>query len=414
MRLAWLALRNLARNRRRTAISLAVVATGTAALLLTAGFVAFSFAGLAEAMIHGGLGHLEIALASATTGRTATLERSAAEGLDDWAAVQRQVEALPGVLAAGPTLYVAGMVSTPGGRSAAFLGVAGDPARERRMGFTVRVRAGEALGDAPPREGEDGALVAQGLAQTLGVGPGSRMTLLAVDPDGMLNALDVTVAGVMTTGVQELDTRYLKLHLRSAQRLLGTDSASNLLVTLDRTSRTEEAQAALRQLLSGHQPPLAVVPWTERAPFYAQVRSLYRGIFVFLGSIVFALVVLATSNTLAMAVMERVRELGTLRALGTSVGQVGGLVALEALWLGLIGSLLGDLLGAGLIALLNGLGITMPPPPGAVDPIDLKVLFVPEAFGGTIVLMLVVLLLAAVGPVLRVARLRIVEALTHT
>jgi putative ABC transport system permease protein len=413
MNLALLALRNLARNRRRTAISLAVVATGTAALLLTAGFVAFTFEGLGEAMIHGGLGHLEIARQSATAGHTATLERSAAEGLDDWEAVQKQVEALPGVLAAAPTLHVAGMASVPSGRSAAFLGVAGDPDRERRMGFSVKLRQGEPIADVAPREGEDGVLVAQGLAQTLGVGPGSRMTLLAVDPEGMLNALDVTVTGVISTGVQELDTRYLKLHLRSAQRLLATTEASNLLVTLDATSRTGETLARVRSLLAGHEPPLAVVPWTERAPFYAQVRALYRGIFAFLGSIVFALVVLATSNTLAMAVMERVREFGTLRALGTSNGQVAGLVALEALWLGLIGGLIGDLLGASLILALNGLNISMPPPPGAVDPIDLRVFFVPEAFLGTIFLMLVVLTLAAVGPMLRVSRLRIVEALTH-
>lgn len=414
MKLVLLALRNLARNRRRTAISLAVVATGTAALLLTAGFVAFSFEGLSEAMIHGGLGHLEIARQSATEGRSATLERSVADGLDDWQALQQQVEALPGVLAAAPTLHVAGMASTAAGRSAAFLGVAGDPVRERRMGFTVKVRQGVEMADVPPREGEDQVLLTQGLAQTLGVGPGDRITLLAVDPDGMLNALDVTVAGLITTGVQELDTRYLRLHLHSAQRLLGTASASNLIVTLDRTSRTDEALHRLRGVLAGHQPPLAVVPWTERAPFYRQVRALYRGIFWFLGSIVFALVVLATSNTLAMAVMERVRELGTLRALGTSIGQVAGLVGLEALWLGLIGGVLGDLLGAALIATLNGLNISMAPPPGAVDPIELRVLFVPEAFVGTILLMLAVLALAAVGPVLRVARLRIVEALAHT
>jgi len=413
VKLLLLALRNLARNHRRTAISLAVVATGTAALVLTAGFVAFSFEGLSEAMIHGGLGHLEIALESATEGRTATLERSVSEGMADWEAVQKQVEALPGVLAAAPTLHVAGMASTGTGKSAAFLGVAGDPIRERRMGFTVRLRQGESMADAPPREGEDQVLVAQGLAQTLGVGPGSRMTLLAVDPEGMLNALDVTVAGLVTTGVQELDTRYLRLHLHSAQRLLGTTSVSNLVVTLDRTDRTGEAQARVRSLLAGHQPPLDVVPWTQRAPFYSQVRALYRGIFWFLGSIVFALVVLATSNTLAMSVMERVREFGTLRALGTSIGQVAGLVGLEALWLGLIGGLLGDLLGAGLIVVLNGLNITMAPPPGAVDPIELRVLFVPQAFVGSVLLMLVVLALAAGGPVLRVARLRIVEALAH-
>ncbi|HPW56213.1 MAG TPA: FtsX-like permease family protein [Thermoanaerobaculaceae bacterium] len=414
MKLALLALRNLARNRRRTAISLAVVATGTAALLLTAGFMAFSFEGLSEAMIHGGLGHLEIALGSASAGRTATLERSPAEGLDDWEVVQRQVEALPGVLAASPTVHVAGMVSTASGTSAAFLGVAGDPARERRMGFSVKLRQGDPVPDAPPREGEDRVMIAQGLAQALGVGPGSRVTLLAVDLEGMLNALDVTVAGLITTGVQELDTRYLRLSLGSAQRLLGTTRVSNLLVTLDRTSRAEEALASVRSVLAGHQPPLAVVPWTERAPFYAQVEALYVGIFWFLGTIVFALVVLATSNTLTMTVMERFRELGTLRALGTSVWQVAGLIGLEAVWLGLIGGVVGDVLGAGLIGLLNAIGITMPPPPGAVDPIELRVVFVPEAFGGAILLMLTVLALAAVAPVLRVARLRIVDALTHT
>ena len=158
-----------------------------------------------------------------------------------------------------------------------------------------------------------------------------------------------------------------------------------------------------------------MVPWTERAPFYRQVRALYHGIFWFLGSIVFALVVLATSNTLAMAVMERVREFGTLRAIGTSIGQVAGLVGLEALWLGLIGALLGDLLGAGLIIdaeraqHLDGAAARRGRPDRASGALRA---------GGvrrlTSLLMLVVLALAAVGPVLRVARLRIVEALAHT
>lgn len=122
MRLLLFALRNLTRNRRRTAISLAVVAAGTIALLLTAGFVAFSFAGLSEAMIHGGLGHLELARASAVENRQATLERSLADGLEDWAALQAEIETVPGVLAASPTLHVAGVASTADGRSTAYLG----------------------------------------------------------------------------------------------------------------------------------------------------------------------------------------------------------------------------------------------------------------------------------------------------
>ncbi|HSM50670.1 MAG TPA: ABC transporter permease, partial [Thermoanaerobaculia bacterium] len=207
MRFLWLAWRNLGRNRRRTAISLAVIAAGTVSLLLTAGFVAFSFAGLSEAMIHGGLGHLEVARAAAVEASASTLERSLADGLDDWRELQAEIERLPHVLAAAPTIHVAGMGSTADGRTAAFLGLAVDPARERRMGFDLKLRQGAPIADEPPAPGEDEVLVAQGLAETLGLVPGSIFTLLALEPDGMLNALDVGVAGIVTTGVQELDTR---------------------------------------------------------------------------------------------------------------------------------------------------------------------------------------------------------------
>jgi putative ABC transport system permease protein len=218
---------------------------------------------------------------------------------------------------------------------------------------------------------------------------------------------------VLTTGVQELDTRFLKLHLATAQRLIGTDRVSNLLVGLDDTGATAAAEAAARAALAGIEPPLAVTPWTKRAAFYAQVRNLYVGIFWFLGSIVFVLVVLATSNTLVMTVMERVREIGTLRALGTAPGQVAASVLWEALWLGLLGSVLGALLGAAAILGINTAELKMPPPPGAVDPIDLQLAYVPEAFAGAVALMAVVLLCAAVAPVRRATRISVVEALRH-
>jgi putative ABC transport system permease protein len=112
-----------------------------------------------------------------------------------------------------------------------------------------------------------------------------------------------------------------------------------------------------------------------------------------------------------MTVMERVREIGTLRALGTSPGQVAATVLWEALWLGLTGALAGGALGAAAIAAVNGANLKMPPPPGAVDPIDLQLAYVPEAFAGAVALMAVVLLVAAIVPVRRATRISVVEAL---
>jgi len=413
LEIARLALRNLARNRRRTALSLAVVAAGTAALVVTAGFVRFSFDGLREAMIHGGLGHLEIADAAAAAARGAALDRPASPALADWREVRRALEALPHVTAVGANLHLMGLAQSADGRSVSFVGVGAEPDRERRMGFEVRLREGSDLPAAAPAPGADAALLARGLAESLGVRAGEVVTLVATTPEGTLNALDVTVAGVVTTGVAELDTRFLKLPLASAQRLAQTDSVSNLLVGLDDTRATGAALAAARAALAGRAAPLAVTPWSERAPFYGQVRDLYLGIFVFLGTIVVVLVVLAASNTLVMSILERVREIGTLRAIGTGRGQIAALLVAEAAWLGALGALAGAALGLGAVLGLNAAGLRMPPPPGAVDPIDLRLALVPEAFAGGALLMILVLVLAALLPAARAARLAIVDALGH-
>jgi len=409
-----LALRNLARNRRRTALSLAVVASGAAAIVLTAGFVRFSFDGLREAMIHGGLGHLEVAAAAEVARRGAgTLDRPADAGVADWRALRDELERLPGVVAVGANLHLMGIAQRDGGGAVSFVGVGVEPARERAMGFVTKLRDGAPLPDADPAPGDDAALVAVGLAESLGVGVGDRLTLLAARGDGMLNALDVTVAGLYTTGVAELDTRMLKLPLASAARLAESDRASNLLVGLADTGATSRAQAAVEALVAGRVPPLAVTPWTARAPFYGQVRDLYLGIFNFLGAVVVLLVVLAASNTLVMTVFERMRELGTLRALGTTPGQVAALLAAEALWLGLLGGALGAATGWLGVHAINALGLRMPPPPGAVDPIDLRLAVVPEAMAGAAALMAAVLLVASLVPILRAVRVEVVEALGH-
>ena len=237
--------------------------------------------------------------------------------------------------------------------------------------------------------------------------------MLGITSDATLNALDLRVAGLITTGLQDVDSRIVKMHLASAQRLLGTQNITSLVIGLDDTSRTPGVGAALERRLRGREPSLAVVDWKTRAPFYGQVESLYLGIFWFLGSVIFVLVCLSTSNTLMMSVMERVREIGTLLAIGTSRAQVAAIVLLEALWLGLLGALAGNLLGIALVAGINALAIQMPPPPGATGGIELRLATAPGDFAATVALMLVILGIAAAVPVGISVRLRIAEALRH-
>jgi putative ABC transport system permease protein len=219
--------------------------------------------------------------------------------------------------------------------------------------------------------------------------------------------------GLVTTGVQDLDSRFLRVHLLTAQRLLATEAVTSVIVMLDDTELTRSAAAEITRQLQGREPQVAVADWEGRAPFYGQVRRLYVGIFGFLGTIVLVLVTLSSSNTLLMTVMERVREIGALLAIGTSGGQVVRMIVFEAAWLGLLGGLLGGVIGVAAVSAIHALGIQTPPPPGAVEPMELRLEILASDLLWVTVVMVLVLTLAAVLPALRVLRLRIAEALVH-
>jgi putative ABC transport system permease protein len=412
VRLPAIALRNLARNRRRTLLSLLMVASGTASLLLTAGFVRFSFDGLENAIVHGGVGHLEVLPESEAASAIAAPERSGPPELTNWEALREEIQRTPGVRGAGGVIHLTGMMSHAQ-ESAVFLALAVEPDRERRMGFDVKVRSGHDLPAEPPGEGEDRVLVGSGLARTLAVRPDDIVTVLAMTSGGSLNAVDMRVAGVFTTGLQELDNRLIKMHLASAQRLIEADGVSSIIVTLADGRQTEAMKGVIARDLAGRPSPLRVLDWRTRAPYYGQVQALYAGIFYFLGGIILVLVGLSTSNTLLTAVMERLREIGTLLALGTSRGQVAALILLEALWLGVLGALAGALLGLGLMGAIHAAGFAMPPPPGAVDPIPLDLTLAPMDVALVVVVMVVVLALSSLLALARTTRLRIVDALGH-
>lgn len=406
-----IALRNLSRNRRRTLLSLSVVSVGCAALLLTVGFIRYSFSGLADAIIHGGLAHFEIAPTAPDTPVDGD-RSSQAPAFQDWRAVRDRLERRPGIRAAMGTIQLVGVLAN-GDRSAAFLAVSVEPERQRRMGLETKIRLGAGLPDTNPQPGEDQVLLGTGLARALGASPGDVIVAMVGSSATSLNAVDLTVAGVFTTGLQDLDARVAGVHLATAQRLLATENVSSLLVGLDDDADPGAAAAAIREEAAASPGALTVRDWQSRAPFYGQVRGLYLGIFAFLGTIIGLLVTLSASNTLQMSVMERVREFGMLVAIGTDRRQLAGLIMLEALWLAVIGALTGSLVALAASAGINLLGIEMPPPPGAVDPILLSVRLEPRDFAGAAVFMALLLVAATVPPVVKIVRLRIAEALGH-
>lgn len=402
-----LAFRNLFRNSRRTVMTLFMVGGGVAGLLLVGGFFAHMFWGLREHTINGGLGHIQIFTADHFNRDEV---RVLDTGIDNWRQVAATVKTGGHVLGVAPRIEFYGMVSN-GDKSSVFMGSAVDPAAENSLGFTTSFASGRDLDGKPGGEVE--ALIGAGLAKSMNVKVGDGLTILSTTADGALNGVDVEIVGIVDSGVAEIDARYLRITLASAQRLLQSDRVTNLVVGLDDTENTDRVAAELAPRLRGLPQQLVLKKWIELATYYKQVRSLFNMVFIFLGVIVFFMVLMSSVNTLLMTMFERTREIGTMLAMGTPRFWVVALFMLEATLLGTMGAISGVAVGNLLGVLLNSSGLHLPPPPGYTLPMPFRVLHVPSLMIGSSLLVIISLALASILPAIRASRLQIAEALAH-
>jgi len=399
--LVRLALRNLARQRMRTGVTLAAIAFGVAALILTGGFVRDIFIQLAEALIHSQSGHLQVASRGFFAGGTRTPERFL---IRDPGPLRERIAATPGVADTLLRMGFSGLLNN--GRSdLAIVGDGVEPERELRMGTAMRMVAGQALSAADPR----GIVVGAGVAQALNLSVGDPVTLLVNTSQGALNTGEFVLTGVFRTFSKDFDDRSVRTSIGSAHELLDTAGASTIVVVLDRTEDTDRAAAALRSWADGA--GLEVRSWVELNDFYEKAVALYQRQFGFLQAIVLLMVVLSVANSINMSVFERMGEFGTMMALGDRGSRVFRLIVTESALLGLLGASLGVALGVTLALAISAVGIPMPPPPNGNLGYTATIRVVPSVLAMAFAVGFGATTLAALLPAFRVARTAVAEAL---
>ncbi len=401
----WLrfAMHNTLRNRRRSAVTVTIAALGTAAILLAGGFALFTYEALAQAAARD-TGHLVLGTpASFTTDEDVPLQH----GLSDVANLRQQLLADPAVRQVLPKVVFSGLISN-GDKSTVMMAVGVDPDNEFAVkGPFLTMTGGQVLASD---SGEPEVMLGDALARSLKATPGSSLTLLASTTEGAMNAMDVRVKGVFSTGVPDMDKRLVYTSVALAQRLLVTDRVSSLGVFLDRMASTPPAQARL----AAQFPALEVQNWAQQAFFYQAVKGLYNRIFGALGLIIAVIVVFVVTNAMAMAIIERTREIGTLRALGTLPGQLLRSLGMEGMLLGGVGALLGAALSLGVSLLLYVVPIEMPPPPGRSVGYPLNIAIDPTLYLATLLAMVALTTLASVAVARHTVHKPVVDALAHT
>ncbi|MCW9033746.1 MAG: FtsX-like permease family protein [Rhodospirillales bacterium] len=404
---AW---RNVLRNKRRTTIAAGTIAMGAIALLAAAGYVNATFTGLRETTIKGGVGHFQIGAIGQFDGYQETPMELALPA-HDAEAVTKKASEIDDVRFSMKRVLFEGLISN-GDRTVIFLGRGVEPGKEKKLSRNFApIIAGRSL----PKIKKDKAvdlnkvILGKDLARNLGVKPGDFVTLLTTTVHGSLNAIDLTVSGLYTTGIPEQDERFLMVPLPIAQSLLGTDKVSRVVVVLDKTEVTNTILSNLQKDF----PKLEMKDWLSLAPFYQKVVTLYQSIFTVMGAIVVLVVLLSTTNTMLMSIMERAREIGTIRAFGISRIRLKLNFLIEGGIIGLIGASTGAVMAYGSAQVVNQVGILMPPPPGMNVEIPLLFMIDGSYFAGVISLLIIVGSISAWYPSRHAVRQKIVDALDH-
>jgi len=405
-----IAFRNILKNRRRSFVTLLAIATGFAAVSLFRGYADNTYWGLRQMAVRGeGLGHL-------TVYKDGWLNKGKIDpdrymfSKEEIQRIIDLVEEDDDVILATPQIHISGLVSN-GRTSAIFLAngvIPGDEKIIRGSWSAVRPVKGDGLSDARLY----GVEMAEDLAGHLDLNLGSDAVVMASTLDGQMNALDIEVIGVYDTGSDATNDKYLRVPFAFAQSLYDTEKADRVVVLLDDWKKTEQARTVLLNRLSEAGLPCEIRTWNELSLFYSKVKGMFDMIFMFLFFIVLVIVVMSVVNTMGMAVIERTREIGTLRALGLKRRGVGFLFAIEGAMIGLLGSILGIVLNVGVWAIIRAVKPTYIPP-GVSTPVSLIVNLAPQAMLILAVFLIVLSLIAAILPARRAARQNVVDALGH-
>ncbi len=407
-----LSARNLMRYRRRTLLTAILIAVGVVALLLfvaTAGsFKQVMVGGITDSM----LGHLQIH----HKGYTASIDNLPLN-LDLKPAEVKKVETIlqsePAIASYSERVKLGAMFSNFNESTSIRLnGV--DPVAEDKTVPALRQR----ISDGDPK----GLLVEPGqilipdlLAKGMKVKTGDSVVLVATNASGSVNGKNFIVRGVLeaVTGPGGRDGY---IHISDARELLRLEQPDIMEIAI-RLHNIEQLPSVMTKLGAqldeirnkDNKPVAELHSWKELSPF-ANIVKMIDLMTLFIRIMLISIVLVSVLNVMLMAVYERIREIGTLAAIGTQPNTIMGMFIYEGLLLGLVGAIAGILLSLAFLALLQAM-----PPTFAFgrEIITLHPTVSLADLGWVLLASVLVSVLASLQPAWRASRMDPIKALHH-
>ncbi|MCK5132116.1 MAG: ABC transporter permease [Candidatus Sabulitectum sp.] len=363
-KLAW---RNIFRQKRRTILTI---------LTMTGGFVLSS---LAIGWMEGSYGGMILFFTNHRTGQIQVHkdgyldDPSIYDIIDDYESIGDQIEAIEDVRAWVPRIYTGALIASraqdaPSGiyaNSAAASVIGIDPAMEQNAtDFSEQITDGRML----TASAADTSLRATGqillgkeLAITLNVAAGDSLILFSQAADGSGADRRYIVTGIVSTGNTELDRTTCYLTLADAQLLFALEGkVHELAVMTTSLGDVEKVTAEISAMTDSL--GLSTASWKVFAKeFYNGMQADEASLKIML-AIIIAVAALGVLNTILMMVLERRREFGVMKAIGTQPKSIVKMIVLEANVMGLVSIVLGSILSTIGLLILSKHGMILDPP----------------------------------------------------
>lgn len=407
-----LSARNLMRYRRRTMLTALLIAFGVIALLIfvaaAGSFKNVMVSGITDSM----LGHLQVHRKGYTASidnlpLNLNLQPSAIAKIEDI------LKSEPAIASYSKRIKLGAMFSNFNENTSIRLnGI--DPASEDATVPALRGRISEGK--------KDGQLVEPGhiliptlLSKGMKVKVGDTIVLVVTNATGSVNGKNFVVSGVLepVTGPGGRDGY---IHESDARDLLRMDKPEvmEIAVRLKDIDQLAEVSDRLNAKLDTirnkeDKPAVELHTWKDLSPF-ANIVKMIDLMTLFIRIMLVSIVLVSVLNVMLMAVYERIREIGTLAAIGTPPGKIMGLFMGEGLLLGLVGAAIGIAISVALVALLNASPVSFA---FGREVITLRPVLTGVEMGWVLLASVVVSALASLQPAWRAARMDPITALRH-
>jgi len=275
-------------------------------------------------------------------------------GILDYHAEVKKLQTVPGVLGAAPAINGIALISSPHGRT--FIKLKGiDSQLEPNVTDLGRSMQQGSVKAILNEEGElPGILIGKELAQTLAVKVGDTVNLLTdqgtLSPGGMLprNRL-ARVAGIFSLGLQEFDSAWAFVSLAFAGRLVGVDQVELIQLRVSDIDNAPAIAASVQAVDSSYR----AQDWTVlNASFFSALGIEKLGMSIAIG-LIMMVAALQIVASLILLVMEKSRDIGILKTMGTSPQRISVIFMMQGTIIGVVGTAIGAMVAVALCWVLT-------------------------------------------------------------